>query len=789
MNGYYAGNMGNFTQLAADMNAQVTIKQPGETITAQDLEDVALLVVSAPIKYTQDGIEATAENRFSNEFIDVVAAYVQGGGTVIVCGLADYQDGNNPGENNEYTTYGQINKLLEGMGATMKVNDDELIDQDENGGQAYRLYFDDFHFESTDSAVQAALAGLEGSDKVYSSYSGCSVYVGEGTAIVFGHDTTYSINSKNPAQGHNKPVQSYSDAYDPEKAVVTKGDVVSLATEAVGQGRVYVGGTVWLSDFEIANSEGNDYGDASYANKTILENILSGLLKEQEVSPIAEVRENAAVGAVFTVEGTITAGNVEPNAFYDTIYIQDDTGGINIYPVTTTDGAFRVGQKVWVTGSWDQYQGDTELRCISIELIDSAVNPMTPAELEITQASHYDMYGGLLAKVGGTVKSVEMEGSAISTVILTDGTDEFRLLFNNYIGYSDETSPDITTFVEEGAEISAVGVIYMDPEGVCLRVRDLSEVELAGDQPNEPGNPGGPVTPNPDVTTTTTTEPDGTVTTVATNTVTGEVTTTKEFPNGVRMVTVDRPGEDVTATVSIPEDMTSATVTIPVDGATPGTVAVIVHPDGSETVVRKSVAGEDGVTLTLEAGASIKLVDNRKDFGDVPEDAWYSDAVAFASSHELFNGTGDTTFAPNTAMTRGMLVRVLHNLESNPGGESSTGFSDVTSGAWYADAVQWAAQQGIVKGYGNGQFGPGDSITREQLAVMLWRYAGCPAPVREVLDFHDGDSVSGWAMDAMLWAVENSLIRGDGTNLNPAANATRAQVAAVLMRLIENMLK
>lgn len=504
VNGYYSGNMGNFTQLAAGMNAQVTIQQPGDEITAEDLEDVSLLVISAPIKYEQNGIEATEENRFSNEFIDTVEAYVQGGGTVIVCGLADYQDKNN-NTDPDYTTYGQINKLLEDIGATMRVNDDELIDQKENGGQSYRLYFDDFNFGSTDAAVQAALAGLEGSDKVYSSYSGCSVRVGSGEAIVYGHETTYSINSKAPAQGHDKPVLSASAAYDPNTAVVQKGDVVSLATEAVGSGRVYLGGTVWMSDFEVKSdgSNGSDYGDASYANKTIISNILSGLLKEPEVSTIAQVRENTTVGAVFTVEGTVTAGNVEPNAFYDTIYIQDATGGINIYPVATTDGTFQVGQKVRVTGSWDQYQGDTELRCIRIERISEAVDPIDPAELSITEAADYDANGGLLAEVSGTVKSVTEEGDAISSVILTDGTTDFRLLFNNYIGYSDKSSPDITTFVKEGAEISAVGVIYKDPEGVCLRVRDLSEVERVEDEPSEPENPDVPedpdvpVNPNP----------------------------------------------------------------------------------------------------------------------------------------------------------------------------------------------------------------------------------------------------------------------------------------------------
>ena len=402
--GYYSGNMGNFTELAAGMNAQVTIKQFGESITAEDLEDVSLLIISAPLRYSRDGLTASEENLFSNEFVQMVGEYVRGGGTAIVCGLADYQDGSG-----DFTTYVQINKLLEKIGSTIRVNDDELIDQDENGGQQYRLYFDDFNYESTDAAVQAALSGLDGSGKVYSSYSGCSINVGNGTPIVFGHDTTYSINSKNPSQGHNKPVHSAGDAYNENDAVVQKGDVVSLATEAVGQGRVYVGGTVWMSDFEVANSEGNDYGDASYANKTIITNILSGLLTEQEVSNIEDVRANTTVGTVFTVEGTITAGNVEPNAFYDTIYIQDKTGGINIYPVATTDGTFRVGQKVRVTGSWDQYQGDTELRCISIELIDSNVNPIEPAELGISDAINYEENGGLLSKVSGTIKSVVKE--------------------------------------------------------------------------------------------------------------------------------------------------------------------------------------------------------------------------------------------------------------------------------------------------------------------------------------------------------------------------------------------
>ena len=767
--GYYSGNMGNFTQLAADMNAQVTIQQPGDPITAEDLEGVALLVISAPIKYTQNGVEATAENRFSDEFISVVKAYVQSGGTVIVCGLADYQDGNDPGTNNEYTTYTQINSLLSGIGSTMQVNDDELIDQDENGGQPYRLYFDDFNDSSTDPAVQAALAGLEGSGKVYSSYSGCSVSVGKGEAIVFGHDTTYSINSKDPAQGHSKPVQSASAAYDANTAVVPKGEVVSLATEAVGQGRVYVGGTVWLSDFEVANGESNDYGDASYANKTILENLLSGLLVEQEISTIAQARANTTVGTVFTVEGTVTAGNVEPNAFYDTIYIQDATGGINIYPVATTDGTFQVGQKVRVTGSWDQYQGDTELRCIRIERIDAAVNPIQPAELSIDQAGDYAANGGRLAKVSGTVQSVIKEGEAISSVTLTDGTNDFRLLFNNYIGYSDESSPDITTFVEEGAEISAVGVIYMDPDGVCLRVRDLSEVQLVEDKPSEPENPDVPEDPD-----------------VPVNPNPSYAITVEQPDHGTVTVTPNRATQGTTVTITATPDQGYQVNAVTVTDRFGDAVQVTENADGTYTFTMPN--GQVTITATfVETEAPVG-----EPFLDVNEGDWFYDAVAYAYENGLMDGVGGNRFAPNSETTRAQLVTILYRMEGQPAVSGDLPFADVEAGTWYTNAVVWAAQNGIVNGVGDDTFAPGNDLTREQLVTILYRYAESKgydvSASADLAGYPDGEEIQAYAREAMAWAVAENIIQGmEDDTLKPAGNASRAQIATILMRFCEGV--
>lgn len=227
-------------------------------------------------------------------------------------------------------------------------------------------------------------------------------------------------------------------------------------------------------------------------------------------------------------------------------------------------------------------------------------------------------------------------------------------------------------------------------------------------------------------------------------------------------------------------------VEIPVENTTPGTVAVIVNEDGTETVVKKSVADEDGVSLTLDNSATVKIVDNAKDFIDVPETSWASEAVDYVSAREIFNGTSANTFSPNGAMTRGMLAKVLHNLEDGPLVDYAMGFEDVNPDAYYGEAVRWAASKGIVDGYSSGVFGPNDSITREQLAVMLWRYAGTPSSSQSLNHFTDAGEVSGYAREAMEWAVETGIISGTtSTTISPKDTATRAQVAAMLMRFAE----
>ena len=184
-------------------------------------------------------------------------------------------------------------------------------------------------------------------------------------------------------------------------------------------------------------------------------------------------------------------------------------------------------------------------------------------------------------------------------------------------------------------------------------------------------------------------------------------------------------------------------------------------------------------------------------FTDVKADAWYYEAVQYVYEKELFAGVTTTTFEPNAPMTRAMLVSVLWRLEGRPEASGVNPFSDVQDGKWYTSGVLWAASKEIVSGFPNGTFAPDDSITREQMASLIMRYAtykGIELVQGASLDsFVDADKVQGWSKEAVAWAVAAGIIsgnkQGDVYTLAPQASATRAQVASILMRFIENVLQ
>ena len=377
-----------------------------------------------------------------------------------------------------------------------------------------------------------------------------------------------------------------------------------------------------------------------------------------------------------------------------------------------------------------------------------------------------------LAKVSGTVQSVIKEGEAISSVTLTDGTNDFRLLFNNYIGYSDESSPDITTFVEEGAEISAVGVIYMDPEGVCLRVRDLSEVERVEDEPSEPENPAVPEDPD-----------------VPVNPNPSYAITVEQPDHGTVTVTPNRATQGTTVTITATPDRGYQVNAVTVTDRFGDAVRVTENSDGTYTFTMPN--GQVTVTATF---VQVEEPAPTEPFIDVAEGDWFYDAVVYAYQNELMDGVGGNRFAPNSETTRAQLVTILYRLEGEPTVSGDLPFTDVESGTWYTDAILWAAQNNIVNGVSDTEFAPGDDLTRQQLVTILYRYAEAKgydvSASADLSGYPDADQVQDYAQPAMAWAVAENIIQGmeDGT-LKPAGNASRAQIATILMRFCAGVAK
>ena len=345
------------------------------------------------------------------------------------------------------------------------------------------------------------------------------------------------------------------------------------------------------------------------------------------------------------------------------------------------------------------------------------------------------------------------------------------------------------------------------------------------------GGGGGSYYPSAPGNTTTTTQkgPDGSTTTTSTDRTTGTVTVSVKKPDGSTVKTVTLKDGSSTTTVNLANKVTAQSTTdrdgktqaqvtlpaqvsqaavdsgqaaalpipalpvtwsggasvtirtgsarpvkvdIPLERPAPGAVAAIVRPDGSQELVKTCVPTADGLRLAVPDGAQVIVKDNSRYFSDV-SGHWARDQIDFVSARELFQGDGPTSFAPEQTMDRAMVMTVLARL-------NDVDTAAPSGGAWYAQAMEWAVSRGISDGSD-----PEGQVTREQFVTMLYRAAGSPAATRRELHFTDAPQISGYALDAMSWAVENGIVggHGDGT-LSPGGAATRAQTAAMLARYI-----
>lgn len=273
---------------------------------------------------------------------------------------------------------------------------------------------------------------------------------------------------------------------------------------------------------------------------------------------------------------------------------------------------------------------------------------------------------------------------------------------------------------------------------------------------------------------------------------------------------------NISHTIDVLEDTEHGTVTVSPEKAKSGqTVTITTKPDEGYQVGKITVTDKNGDTVKItnkgdgvytftmpDSAVSVDVTfvpegQWTNPFVDVAEGTWYYDAVKYVNENSLMAGTSATTFAPDLTTTRGMIVTILYRLEGSPDIEDEIWgypFKDVDANAWYATAVYWARMNGIVAGYSDELFGPNDTITREQMATILYRYAqykGYDTTAKaDLSQYTDAAQVGSWATDAIRWANAEGLVSGtSSTTLSPQGSATRSQAATILMRFCENIAK
>ena len=778
-NEYVAGNykdsMGNFGELAAEYSVRtVMLKTSEELIAACGNPKYKAIILTAPSRR----LEAAQKDpkTYSGDELNALKTFNDNGGMVILAGWSDNYENydviqNNPAIKHMAATQ---NEVLAKLGSSLRISDDATYDDVRSaadGVDKWRLYFSSYNMENP------LLKGVEFDedhpfDKLYterfSHYGGASIYAvdasGNATSTlpatvspaVYGHATTYSVDVDKDGLG-GAATPKYTFAKNDDRLMV-------MASEQLeGKGLIIVSGAAFMSNFEVQYQVSDSGAEKNYSNYKICQNLVS-MLNQTEISSISAVQAEPEEGVKFTVEGIVTSnasGYDKDTAFFDCIYVQDDTAGINAFPVA---GSFKIGDKVRVTGTTSSYQGERQLAVTKIEKIADAAAP-APKEVTAAQINDGSVLGSLV-KIKGTITRVEEAEGKIQTIMVRDAAgNEARVFIDGYITKDKEVQNAIV-----GNQVEAVGLASYDNTFVLsngtpvyprIRIRNRADVVCtAGETPVETWSityvtDGGTI--NGEYPTTYT---KGTVTVLPTDVTKPGYTFLGWFTAYIGGVQV----RQIEATETGDKTFYARwhKTVLPPPPVTPGTPVTPARP-----------------------AAPVGLP-----FADVSSSDWFYNDVRYVYEKGIMDGTGADRFSPNAPLTRAMIVTILYRMAGSPSVSGSSDFTDVAAGKWFAKAVAWAAANGIVNGYGSGLFGPNDPVTREQLAAILYRYAvygGMTAVTLEenLGSFADTAQLSAYAIQAMNWAVGQGLINGSGSNLVPKAQATRAQVAAIIHRYLE----
>ena len=491
-NEYVAGNykdsMGNFGNLAAEYSVRtVMLKTSEELIAACGNSKYKALILTAPSRRLE---AAQADPKtYSADELKAISAFNAAGGTVILAGWSDNYENYDVIQNNSSIKHmaATQNEVLAALGSSLRISDDATYDDVRSaadGVDKWRLYFSTYNMENplTDGVIYDAEHPY---DKLYterfSHYGGASVYAVDGSGnptstlpttvspVVYGHATTYSIDvDKDGLGGAGTPKYTYAENDD---------RLMVMATEQLnGKGLIVVSGAAFMSNFEVQAQAEDNGAEKNYSNYKICENLL-GMLNPVKISTVAAVQAEKDEGVKFTIEAVVTSnasGYDKDTAFFDCIYAQDATAGINCFPVA---GDFKIGDKVRITGTTSSYQGERQLAVTSIVKIGEGEAP-APKEVSAAQVNDGSVLGSLI-KVKGVITKVEMADGLIQTIMVKDEAgNECRVFIDGYITTSEDVKDAIVGYNIEAIGLASYDNTFNAPDGPFPRIRIRNRADI-----------------------------------------------------------------------------------------------------------------------------------------------------------------------------------------------------------------------------------------------------------------------------------------------------------------------
>ena len=466
VSGNYKDSMGNFGNLAADHSVRtVQLNTGAELIAACSNPKYKALILTAPSRRLADA--QTNPKTYSDAELKALAAFNAAGGTVILAGWSDNYENydviqKNPAIKHMAETQ---NDVLKALGSHLRISDDATYDDVRSaadGVDKWRLYFSTYN---TDNFLTSGVIvdADHPYDKLYterfSHYGGASIYAVDANGnpasalpstvspVVYGHATTYSIDvDKDGKGGAGTPKYAYA---------ANDNRLLVMATEQLaGKGLIVVSGAAFMSNFEVQAQLDNG-AEKNYSNYRICENLVS-YLNPVQLSTIAQIHQQPEEGFKYTVEGIVTSnasGHDKDTAFFDCIYIQDETGGINCFPVA---GDFKIGDRVRVSGTTSSYQGERQLAVTKIEKIGDGT-PVTPLTVTSAQVNDGSVLGRLVT-LKGIVTAIEMAEGKVQTILVRDPQGKVaRVFIDGYICPESEVQN-----LKVGCAIEATGLASYD---------------------------------------------------------------------------------------------------------------------------------------------------------------------------------------------------------------------------------------------------------------------------------------------------------------------------------------